>query len=133
MLITKSLLTQEVMTPCLQIPSETFDADGLLPRILSFLNEKKIKYRVTRFSPSCDEREIELELSRLGMGLLEGVPVEVSGERVVLAIIPAALAIDPRDLSTLFASGKVRILNSSEISQRFSLKHSTNTIPPLGG
>lgn len=124
---------REVITPCLQIPSETFDADGLLPRILSFLNEKKIKYRVSRFSPSCDEREIELELSRLGMGLLEGVPVEVSGERVVLAIIPAALAIDPRDLSTLFAPGEVRILNSSEISQRFLLKHSTNTIPPLGG
>jgi tRNA-dependent cyclodipeptide synthase len=112
--------------------SENVNADDplSLSRVLSFLNEKKIKYRASYFSPSYP---IEFELSSLGLGLLEGVPIEVSGRGVVLAIIPAALAIDPRDLSALFAPSQVRFLTPTEISRRFSFKQSTSTIPPLGG
>lgn len=115
------------------IASENVNADPWsLPQVLSFLNEKKIKYRLSSFSSAYAEMELEHELSRLGMGLLEGIPIEVSGKGVILAIIPAALALHPRDLSNLFAPSEVRFLTPSEICQRFSFKHPTNIIPPLG-
>jgi len=42
--------------------------------VLSFLNEKHVNYKVCHFSPSYGEEEIDQEVSRLGMGLLEAVP-----------------------------------------------------------
>jgi tRNA-dependent cyclodipeptide synthase len=109
------------------------DNPGSLPRVLSFLNEKNIKYRVSYFSPSFAETEIERELTRLGMGLLEGVPVEVSGQGLILAIIPSTLALHLSGLSNLFAPSQVRLLTSGEICQRFSIKHLTDILPPVGG
>lgn len=114
------------------LDAQSFDAVSLLPRVLSFLDERNIKYHVTRFSPSHDEAEVERELARLGMGLLEGVPVEVPGQGLILAITPASLALHLDDLSKLFAQKQVRLLAPGEISQRFSFEHSTNIVPPLG-
>jgi tRNA-dependent cyclodipeptide synthase len=112
--------------------SRNFEADGLLPRVLSFLDERKIKYQVTRFSPSHDQAEIERELARLGMGLLQGIPAEVPGKGLILAVIPAARRLCPDDLSKLFAQTQVRLLSPGEISRRLSFVHSTDVVPPLG-
>jgi tRNA-dependent cyclodipeptide synthase len=101
------------------------------PRVLSFLNEKNIKYRVSHFSSSYSEKEIEHQLSRLGLGLLEGAPIEISGRGLVLAIIPSALALKPGELSNPFAGSTVRPLTRDEFCQRLSLKPA-NSIPPLG-
>jgi tRNA-dependent cyclodipeptide synthase len=117
----------------LRITSENFDADNLVPLIRCFFGESNIRYQVTRFSPSHDHEEIERELSKLGMGLLEGTPAEVEGRGVVLAIIPAALGLHLDDLSKLFAPRQVRFLTPGEINQRFSIEPSANVVPPLGG
>src|SRR6516165_10440389 len=111
------------MGACLKaIASKDFDADRLLLLVLSFLNDKNIKYRVTRFSPSHDKREIEHELSRLGIGLLEGVPIEVLGRGLILAVLPTALGLHLDDLSNLFEPKQVRFLTPGEFSQRCPFK-----------
>lgn len=104
----------------------------LLPRILSFLNERNIKYRVCQFSPSCTEQEIDREVSRLGMGLLEGHPVELSGQGSILAIIPSSVALHLNELSNLLAPDEARLWSPDEACERLSLVHPTNIIPPLG-
>jgi hypothetical protein len=107
----------------LQVPApENFDTNSLLLEVLVFLNERNIKYRATRFSSSCDETEIERELARLGMGLLEGVPVEIVRQGLFLAIIPAALGLHSDSLKELFAPREARLLTSAEFLQRFPFK-----------
>jgi tRNA-dependent cyclodipeptide synthase len=116
----------------LRTASEIYDARALIARIRSFLSEKKLKYQVTRFSPSQDEGEIERDVSKLSVGLLEGVPVEVEGQGNILAVIPTALGLRLDDLTTLFAPRQVRFLTPGEIGERFSIEHSTDVVPPLG-
>jgi len=104
-----------------------------LTRVRSFLNEKNAKYEVCDFSPFHTEEEIERTISRLGMGLLEAVPLHIEGEGLILAILPSSLAIDLTEFSKLLAPRQVRPLSPDEIRQRLSLGESTNVIPPLGG
>src|SRR4029077_19335301 len=104
-----------------------------LTRVRSFLNEKNAKYEVCDFSPFHTEEEIERTISRLGMGLLEAVPLHIEGEGLILAILPSSLAIDLIEFSKLLAPRQVRPLSPDEIRQRLSLGESTNVIPPLGG
>jgi len=115
------------------MPIQNVNADDpwSVPRVLSFLNEKNIKYQVSYFSPSYTEKEIERELSRLGMGLLEGLPAEVLEQGLILAIIPSALALKPGELPNPFAGSTVRPLTRDEFCQRLSLQPA-NSIPPLG-
>jgi hypothetical protein len=116
----------------LRITSKNMDANSLISRIRSFLGARNIKYQVTRFSPSHDDGEIQRELSKLGIGLLEGVPLVVEGRGVVLAVIPAAFGLHLDDLSKLFAPRHVRFSSPGEISQCFSFVPSANVVPPLG-
>jgi tRNA-dependent cyclodipeptide synthase len=104
-----------------------------LAGILSFLNENNVKYRVCHFAPSYTDEEIQHELSRLGMGLLEAVPLDVLGQGLILAIIPSSLALDFVEFSKLLAPRVIRLLAPDEIRQRFSFINPTNNIPPLGG
>ena len=97
--------------------SQDFEADELVTRVLSFLDERNIKYQVARFSPSQDQTEIERELARLGLGLLQGIPLEVPGQGLILAVIPAARRLYPDDLSNLFAQKQVRVSTPAEISR----------------
>lgn len=91
------------------IQNVSADKPWSLPRVLSFLNQKNIKYRVSYFSPSYTEKEIEGELSRLGMGLLKAIPAEVLGKGLILAIIPFPLALDSSKLSHFFHRAKFGI------------------------
>lgn len=103
-----------------------------LDGVLSFLDKHKVKYKVCHFSPSFTEEEIEHEISRLGMGLVEAVPVEVSGQGLILAIIPSCLALHIPEFSKLLAPRPIRPLEIDEFRQRFSLNSHNHIVPPLG-
>src|SRR5437868_4946905 len=81
-----------------------------LTGVLSFLNENNVKYKVSHFSPSYSEEEIEYEISRLGMGLLETIPLDVAGQGLILAIIPSSLTIHLAEFSKLLAPRLIRHL-----------------------
>jgi len=104
-----------------------------LTGVLSFLDENRVKYRLTHFSPSSTEEEIEQEVSRLGLGLLEAVPLDIQGQGVVLAIIPSCLALNAFEFSKALAPRTIRLLDPDEIRQRFSLSHPSHVAPLLGG
>jgi tRNA-dependent cyclodipeptide synthase len=113
-------------------PNVTIKHSTSLIEVLSFLDGKQIKYKVSHLSPSCTREEIERELSRLGMGLLQAVPIDLAGQGLVLAIIPSSLALDSAEFSKSLPLGRVRPLAPDEIRQRFALDLSANIIPPLG-
>ena len=104
-----------------------------LTGVLSFLNESNIKYRVCHFSPSYTDEEVDHETSRLGMGLLEAIPLDVEGQGLILAIIPSSLALHFAKFSELLAPRVIRPLAPSEICKRFSLVDHFNIVPPLSG
>jgi tRNA-dependent cyclodipeptide synthase len=101
--------------------------------VLSFLNEKHVNYKVCHFSPSYDEEDIDQEVSRLGMGLLEAVPLDVQGKGLILAIIPSSLSLHFAEFSKLLAPSAIRMPAADEIRARFPFIQPENTIPPLCG
>jgi tRNA-dependent cyclodipeptide synthase len=104
-----------------------------LAGVLSFLDQNKVTYRVCQFSPCYTEEEIEHEISPLGLGLVQAVPVEVSGQGLVLVIIPSSLVLHVDEFSKLLAPRSMRPLAPDEVRQRFSLDSAGHIIPPLGG
>jgi tRNA-dependent cyclodipeptide synthase len=112
---------------------KTTENSKSVTEVLSFLNIKGVKYKVCHFSLSYTEEEIDQEISRLGMGLLEAVPLDVQGKGLILAITPSCLALDFSEFSKLLAPRVIRMAARSEILQRFPFIHPTNTIPPLCG
>lgn len=111
----------------------TTEKSTSLTGVLSFLNENDVRYKVSYFSPSCSEEESELEISRLGMGLLEAVPLDVAGQGLILAIIPSSLALHLVEFSKLLTPRSIRSLATAEIRQYFPFIPSTSIIPPIVG
>ena len=104
-----------------------------LTDVLSFLNEKNVNYKVCQFSPSYNEEDIDQEVSRLGMGLLEAVPLNVQGKKLILAVIPASLSLDFAEFSKLLAPRAIRMPAPDEIRARLPFIQPETTIPPLCG
>jgi tRNA-dependent cyclodipeptide synthase len=104
-----------------------------LTGVVSFLAESNIKYRVCQFSQSYTKEELDNEISRLGMGLLEAIPLDVEGQGLTLAIIPSSLDLHVAEFSELLAPRVIRLLTPSEICKRFSLLDHFNIVPPLSG
>src|SRR5215471_9851786 len=59
----------------------------LLSSVLSLMDDNGIKYRLCHFSPAQTQEDLEQEVFRLGMGLLEAVPLDVEGQGLILAVI----------------------------------------------
>lgn len=99
--------------------------------VLAFLNSRNARYRICHFSPSHTEEQIESEISRLGLGLLQTVPLEVRGKGLVLAVIPSGLAIQRGEFAKLLEAPAVAIPGRDEIRQRYPSVDLTSGIPPL--
>jgi tRNA-dependent cyclodipeptide synthase len=103
-----------------------------LAAVIAFLNRHNVKYTVRDFSPFFEDEEVQREGARLGLGLLQAVPVEISGARLALAIIPSSLTIDQVQFCKLLVPDTVRVLDSSDSRQRY-LSTNTKAIPPFPG
>jgi tRNA-dependent cyclodipeptide synthase len=102
----------------------------LLTSTLSLMDDNRVKYRLCHFSPAQTQEDVEQEVSRLGMGLLEAVPLDVEGEGLILAVIPASLAVNYVDFCERLAPSTVRPLASDEIPRRLAPAQSAH-IPPF--
>jgi tRNA-dependent cyclodipeptide synthase len=103
-----------------------------LADITAFLNQHNVRYTVRDFSPFYSEEEIEREGARLGLGLLEAIPVEISEARLILAIIPSSLTLDLVQFCKLFVPDTVRVLNNGESHQRY-FSNNVKVLPPFPG
>jgi hypothetical protein len=106
---------------------EEHTAAMALTEVLSFLDISRITYKVHLFSPSYTEERLEEEISRLGLGLLEAVILEIEGNGSILAITPASLTLHFDEFSKLLAPRVIRTRAASEIRPPVSI------VPPLCG
>jgi len=97
--------------------------------ISSYLNEKSAKYSVCQFSPSCTAEAIDYEASRLGMGLIEAVPLEIVGHGTILAVLPSCLTPDVTELGKILAPQKVVFPELADVC--LPMIPSAAAIPPL--
>jgi tRNA-dependent cyclodipeptide synthase len=97
-----------------------------LDGVVAFLNQHSVKYTVRNFSPFHTEKEIEHESARLGLGLLQAVPIEISQTGLILAIIPSSLTIDLVQFCKLLLPATVRVLDINDSRERYP-----EIIPPL--
>ena len=101
--------------------------------VIRLLDLQDIRYRVCRFSEHCTKEELDREASRLGLGLLETVPLDVPGRGIVLAIIPSALAVQLEDFAKLLGVRAVRIAETGESRERLMPLELSQGIPPVYG
>ena len=111
----------------------TIQSSTRLTGVLSFLNLNRIKYTVCRFSPSYTEEQIEQDIARLGLGMLEAVTLNVQGKGPILVITPASLALDFTEFSKLLAPFAIRTLAPTEIGPGSPCSPPENILPPLCG
>jgi tRNA-dependent cyclodipeptide synthase len=97
----------------------------------AFLDSRNARYKICHFSPSHTEEQIETELSRLGLGLLQAVPLEVRGRGAILTVIPSALTVQLGDFAKLLEVPAVTVLGREDISRRYPSLESASGIPPL--
>ena len=103
----------------------------LLPKVIALLDQRGIRYEACRFGASLELKEIEHIAAGWGMGWIKSVPLEVDGNRLALAVIPASLDIDPLALSSRFAPRSVRFLTEEQFTQIHPDVH-PHHLPPLG-
>jgi tRNA-dependent cyclodipeptide synthase len=101
--------------------------------VIPLLDSHNIRYRVCRFSQHCAKEELDREASRLGLGLLEAVPVDVPGRGIVVAVIPSSLAVQLDDFARLLGVRAVRVPEPAEIRENVMPSDLANGISPVYG
>jgi tRNA-dependent cyclodipeptide synthase len=101
--------------------------------VVSLLDSQKIRYKISRFSPHCAKEELDREASRLGLGLLEAIPLDVPGRGIVLTVIPSSLAVRLDELAKLLGVQAVRVPEPAEMCERFMSVDLASAIPPVYG
>jgi tRNA-dependent cyclodipeptide synthase len=100
---------------------------------LGFLDSRNAKYKICHFSPSHTEEQIESEVSRLGLGLLQAVPLDARGKGPMVAIIPSALTVQLGEFARLLEVPAVTVLGLDEIRRRYPSLDGASGFPPLQG
>ena len=67
----------------------TWGKETSMTEVLAFLDSRNARYKVCRFSSSHTAEQMETEISRLGLGLLQAIPLEAPGKGLMVAIIPS--------------------------------------------
>jgi tRNA-dependent cyclodipeptide synthase len=100
---------------------------------IGLLDAQNARYKMWHFSPSFAKEDLDREISRLGLGLLEAVPLDVPGRGIILAIIPSSLAVQVEDFAKLLEVRAVSVPDRDEISRQFPSTDAASHIPPLPG
>ena len=104
-----------------------------MTEVLAFLDSRKARYKICHFSPSHTEEQIEREISRLGLGLLQAVLLDARGKGLVLAIIPSGLAVQLAEFAQLLEVPAVTVAARDDIRRRYPSLDPASGILPLPG
>jgi tRNA-dependent cyclodipeptide synthase len=100
---------------------------------IGLLDAQNARYKMWHFSPSFAKEDLDKEISRLGLGLLEAVPLGVPGKGVILAIIPSSLAVQVEDFAKLLEVRAIAILDRDEIRRGIPSIDPASGIAPFPG
>ena len=101
--------------------------------VVSLLDSQNIRHKVCHFSRHFGKEELDREASRLGLGLLQVVPLEAPGRGIVLAIIPASVAVQFEEFARLLGVRAVRAPEADELREHFTSVDLEKGIPPVCG
>ena len=102
-----------------------------IQQLQEFLNSHNIKYTTISYSPAHTTQDLANYKSRLGMDLIQAVPVEIENQRIIIAILPASRQINLGSLEEAFKTNKLRLLEQKEVENLFP-NCEFGTLPPFG-
>jgi tRNA-dependent cyclodipeptide synthase len=97
----------------------TWGKETSISEVLAFLDSRNIRYKICHFSTSHTAEQTESEISRLGLGLLQAIPLEAPGKDLMVAVIPSGLAVQPAEFAKLLEVRAIATPGRDEIRRRY--------------
>src|SRR5690242_10178621 len=97
----------------------------------AFLDSRNARYKLCHFSASHTEEQIAIEVSRLGLGLLQAVLLEPRGKDPILGLIPSGLTVQLEEFAKRLGVPGIAVLGREEIRRRYPSVDPASGIPPF--